>query len=439
MATSHPRYSLPPVGRKPSLNRHASYTSSPRLDDHVRAAASVPTHARLHKRGTSDSSAPTGSPTTSQSPDLAVLASRSMDTPTSSSQEEGRRSLDFVSARRLRPYLRKLHTREDNSLDLSLPAPDSGSPAGLGIHDYATGPRSVADVHFASATRRQQHNRSTSGNSMNSASSGGLRQPTAPFLRHTPRQFSDLSEHSQPGSIHEENALAEAVDIMSDDEFVYRQGIFDPQRRSGSMSSSTPNAQAPIHSFSSGSISRMPSRSQTSLSNLYDNTRSRRDTMKSELAHSPSSRTSLDKAIGFVRGRESPVDPASRAASIRALRAEFQAKEEAKERKLEKDALRKRDRDERKRAKHEDRYQRPEMEEINEKVDDAPAIPPRPVSGQTTGTSHNSGTPPYILQSNTTRTTRATTNKRRTRRPIRSRWAAFVAWFRTRLLRLKCL
>ncbi|KAH7065191.1 hypothetical protein B0J12DRAFT_561707 [Macrophomina phaseolina] len=402
------------------------------------------THARLHKRGgSSQSNCSAPSPTTrSHSPDISSLPYRPVDA--SGMQEEGRRSLDLAvhSARKLRPYLRKLHTRDDVSLDLSIPAPDLGSPSGLGIHDFGAPPRSVTDVTFASAGARHRHvhHRSTSSNNSDFSSSSGRRQPTAPFLRHTPRQFSDLSEHSQPPSIYDEECIAEAGDIMSDDEYLYRQHAYDPRRRSGSMSS-TPNAPAPLHSVSTGSVSRLGSRSQTSLSNLYDPARQRRDTMRSETATSPSSRTSLDKAIGFVRGRESPVDPASRAASIRALRAEFQAKEEAKERKAEKEAAKRRDREERRRAKLEERYPRkPEMEEINEKADstvDTGEYSSVPSSNTTTA--HNSVLPPYVLQSSAPKPQRTPTASKRPRRRVKGRWATFVAWFRTRLIRLKCM
>ncbi|KKY24714.1 hypothetical protein UCDDS831_g02332 [Diplodia seriata] len=269
------------------------------------------THARLHKRGgSSNSNCSAPSPTArSHSPDISSLPYRPVDT-SGVIQEEGRRSLDLAvhSARKLRPYLRRLHTRDDVSLDLSVPAPDLDSPSGLGIHEFRTPPRSATDVTFTSAAARHRHvhNRSTSGNS-DLSNSSGRRQPTQPiFLRNTPRQFSDVSEHSQPPSIYDDDCIAEAGDIMSDDEYLHRQNAYDPRRR----------------------------------------------------------------AIGLVRGRESPVDPASRAASIRALRAEFQAKEEAKERKAEKEAAKRRDREERKRAKLEERHPgRPEMEEINEKAD----------------------------------------------------------------------
>ncbi|KAL1636704.1 hypothetical protein SLS58_009691 [Diplodia intermedia] len=403
------------------------------------------THARLHKRaGSSNSNCSAPSPTArSHSPDISSLPYRPVDA-SGAIQEEGRRSLDLAvhSARKLRPYLRRLHTRDDVSLDLSVPAPDLDSPSGLGIHEFRTPPRSATDVTFTSAAARHRHvhNRSTSGNS-DLSNSSGRRQPTQPiFLRNTPRQFSDLSEHSQPPSIYDDDCIAEAGDIMSDDEYLHRQNAYDPRRRSGSMSS-TPNAPAPLHSASSGSVSRLGSRSQTSLSNLYDPVRQRRDTMRSETATSPSSRTSLDRAIGLVRGRESPVDPASRAASIRALRAEFQAKEEAKERKAEKEAAKRRDREERKRAKLEERHPgRPEMEEINEKADstiDAGEYSSAPSSN---ATAHNSSLPSYVLQSSAPPgPQRSNTASKRPRPRVKGRWATFVAWFRTRLLRLKCI
>ncbi|KAF2139879.1 uncharacterized protein K452DRAFT_289261 [Aplosporella prunicola CBS 121167] len=425
MSSSYSKHHMRPS----SLHQRPSYTSSPRPDQYA-TGHSKPSHAKLHKRS-STSAVP------SASPDLAAISPLPMDLP----HEEPRRSLDLAthSARKFKPYLRRLSTKERNSLDLSLPAADNESFSALGIQEYAVVPRSVPDANFPHAGPRHQHHRSTSSNSQDSASSGRLRQPTVPYvnaIRQASRQFKPPSERSHPDSVYEEDYIGEAGDIMSSDEFFCRQPALESRRRSGSMSS-TRNAPAPLHSLSTGSVTRLGSQSQTSLSNL----RSRREISRSETAPSPGSRTSLDKAFGFVRGRESPVDPLSRAASIRAARMEFQAKEEAKERKAEKEAMKKRDREERRRAKQEERQQHISDQEedyerhsLDEKTDSVPSADEEHPSPSPTEDS----SPTHTVPPSTTRTVRTCTDLR-TRRPVKSRWAAFVAWFRTRLLRLKCL
>ncbi|KAF2091215.1 hypothetical protein K490DRAFT_54109 [Saccharata proteae CBS 121410] len=419
--------------RQSSLSKNAvpAKSSRPTVST-IQSSKTLPPHARLHKRVNSASSVP--SARSSLTPELSGNAFQRV------SEEQSRRSIDGAT-RRLKPYLRKLSTKDHNSLDLSLPALDSDSPTGLGIRDYGMPPRTVSDVTFAHAGGRHRHQRSTSsGNSQYSNGSAGLRQAPTSYvhpMRQTPRPFTPPGTQSNSTSVHDEDYIAEAGDIMSEDEFMYRRQLFESSRRSGSFSTSAPAAPAPIHTHSTNSITRLGSQSTTSLSNLAN--RQRRDTMKTyESGTSPSSRTSLDKAFGWVRGRESPVDPASRAASIRAARMEFLEKEEAKERKQEKEALKKQEREDRKRFKlqnrqseHDERHSLPSLSTLNEKVDTVPgwdySSPERPLPAEI----QPPGPGP--------RTRTSTGTNYHPKRRVKSRWATFMAWFRTRLLKLGCL
>ena len=71
-----------------------------------------------------------------------------------------------------------------------------------------------------------------------------------------------------------------------------------------------------------------------------------------------SSRASIDKAVSFLSRASEPEDPAARAANIRALRRAFEEKQAAKERKMEKVEMKRRDTAEMKRMKKEDERRR---------------------------------------------------------------------------------
>jgi hypothetical protein len=230
----------------------------------------------------------------------------------------------------------------------------------------------------------------------------------------------------------------EAMDIMSDDEYHYRQRMFDHNKRSESVGS-MPAHPPPLHIHTNSSLTRLNNQSQSSL----QGTRSRGDTLRSmESLGTPSSRTSLDKSVNFLRSGKHEDDPASRAASIRAARIAYNEKEEAKAIRAEKEAMRQLERDSKKHTKKSDRIRRK-----SDATDKGTRI--RSNSGNEKqefvtkayndfNPAHSRSLPALVSTANSGGRTRAYTKSstRSSRRSAKSSWLGFLAWFRTRVLRL---
>jgi hypothetical protein len=299
-------------------------------------------HGRLHKRGNSASSM-----TSQLSPvaDQGAFTFNRSETPMVTYEEPWNeiptKPMPTASSShplKIKPYIRKLSSSKDsNALDLSRPVEENERLAGLGISEYGGYSPSVSDVNFAPVNGgRNRHTRSTSNTSQFSTSSS-LQRPTAPYVpsvRPIPRPYTPPISNSTPASVLGSEAGVEDITIMTDEEYRSRQHAFDPARRSGSISSSTPGAPPTLRIHTTSSSTRLAgsySQSSVSLTSPIAQSRPRGDTLKSmEATTSPISRTSLDKAFGFVRpSRDAPTDPVSRAANIRAAREAFIAKEEA--------------------------------------------------------------------------------------------------------------
>jgi hypothetical protein len=360
----------------------------------------------------------------------------------------------------LKPYWRKLSlSQRDNSnvVDLSRSYAENQSIAGLAFFDES---RSASDLAFSpSGAARSLHKRSTSNNSNFSISSGQQR-PTAPYaypMRHTPRPYTPpIARSYTANSSGNSDASDEADDIMSDEDFRSRQRAFDPSRRSGSIGSLPIVNPQPYQSYSNSSLTRLNNVSNSSL----PTSRSRGDTMRS-VDTVPSSRTSMERAIGFFNrstsaggkaGVDEPVDAASRAATIQAARMAYAEREEAKERKAEKEHLKQQGKAERKKRMKEERTRR--KSESGAPTGTGASAGAGGVTTAITGTdeklgfvgrayddyepSHTRSLPYHVP------TVQAAIDTRPNAPPkpvasssVKSRWLGFVAWFRTRLLRMK--
>lgn len=349
------------------------------------------------------------------------------------------------SAPKIKPYLRKLSTKDSNSLDLSRPAAENETLANINLSEvYMANYRSASEVPFTPVGgSRHRHRRSTSNTSQFSTSSS--QRPTQPFkhpMRQNPRPYTPPVGQSYPNSVTEN----EADDILSEDEFHYRQHIFDPSRRSGSVSSAT----APVLSLhTSTSFTKLGGQSQTNLSVSPAGangtaTRQRGDTLRSfdtAVATSPSSTASFDKVksfLSFNADRDSPVDPATRAREIQAARAAYREREEAKERKAEKEALKAADRESRRQIRQEERTRRKSechSRSVSRNVSNEKL--PRPSVG---GRQYSD----YAQTHDLSMPARVETGFHRTEatpavsktKAARSTWLTFVTWFRTRIFRL---
>ncbi|KAF2853545.1 hypothetical protein T440DRAFT_310097 [Plenodomus tracheiphilus IPT5] len=411
------------------------------------------TSGRLHKRSRSASSQ-----TSALSPvaDKGAFTFSRTETPQviEEAWTEPRRPMPSATpTQKIKPFLRqKLSHKESSGLDLSRPAAENDL-AGLGISEYDGYSRSITDVTFTSVNGRNRHNRSTSNTSQFSTSSGLTRPTPLPPIRQTPQLFTPPISRSSPPSVL--GSEYENGDIMSDDEHRLKQNAFDPSRRSGSISSSTQGAPLRIHTNNSSTrLAGSYSQSSVSLTSPVGIARTRGDTLKSiDTTTSPSSRTSFDQTYKFIRGgRDSPVDAASRAASIRAARQKFEEEQRAKERKYEKEAHKQLERDHRKQLKREDLQRR--QSETHDRADymrtrtssdpenekaPRPSVSGRPsVGGRQYSDhreAHSNSLPKYVKTIDPEKQTGLVPEVTRSR-AAKGRWLRFVTWFKTRLLRM---
>ncbi|KAI9689836.1 MAG: hypothetical protein M1822_009718 [Bathelium mastoideum] len=445
----------------------------------------IPSHGKLHKRGTSASSIPSPSSPAVEN----VYGFKRSETPAVTYEEPATLSKSPTqnSAVKIKPYLRKLSTRDNTpTLDLSRPAAENEGLAGLGINDFGSPSFAGNDGAFGYGVRRNPHNRSQSVNSTYSATSGAFK-PTQPFvhpMHKTPRPYTPPSGNSfvtAPSPDDEAPDSGISSNIMSDEEFLQRQQAFEPYRARRSTSvSTTPHTVTPLNTNHTGSSSHLGlSASQTNLSikssnaTATSNTRPRGQTMNSfeTYSASASSRASMDKTFPFIRGSkdaDNALDSAaSRAASIHAARIAYNEKEQAKERKL----LSKAQKAEQKQREYMIQKKLKEEKHRRKSSVDEGTRPGRPRTAQEdrTSSSHgrkksNAGThddsthvlegkeyanfvPVHNLSLPITGTTASAAGpERRTgekaaiglesKKGARGSWWRFMTWLRTRLLRL---
>jgi hypothetical protein len=295
-------------------------------------------------------------------------------------------------------------------IDLSRSAAENEGLAGLGISDLGGSSRSTTEI---SNGRNRHHARTTSNTSQLSNSSS--RRPSAPYvhpMRQTPRPYTPPLSQSFSNSLPDSDSSQDAVAGVPEQDYGITPNFINPSRRSTS-SNSTPRPSPLLRLKSSDS--------KWSQSSLHHSGPSamRRDTLRSVDGHIPSARSSFDRAAGFLRAREEPLDPNDRAAQIQAARKAYQEREQAKAQRLEKAQAKQTEKENRKRYRLEER-QRLEMQE--QELRAAQASTGDGVNEKTsTGPNDQSkyGAPPVS-----------------TKRAAISPWIRFTTWFRTRLLKL---
>lgn len=323
-------------------------------------------HGKLHKRNTSaDTSISfTTSPLMPNSP--TSIGRPSLDISRRPTLEESWEEASTTNSNlKVRPFFRKLSTKDSGIVDLSRPAAENEGLAGLGIaiNEYGNGPgygfasKSASDVSFEHMNRpnRTRHIRSPSSNSQfSTTTANSFQRPNPSYARPTTRPFTPPISQSYTTSLGGRSSSDEDVineKSRTEEDMNYRQlmshAIEPKHYRSGSLSSAgNISAPAPLYIRTSDSVTRFNSPSQTSL----HATRSRGATLQSVDTVSPSSRPSMDKTFGFFRQRSGGteaelIDSAtSRAASIQAARIAYQEKEDAKARKAEKEEIRQQER-----------------------------------------------------------------------------------------------
>lgn len=319
----------------------------------------VSRHGKLHKRSDSGSS---------------LISSAS----TMAYANKTDAAFKTTASQRIKPYLRKMSMKDDDEeqgrLDLSRPwvgheAQDEDGPlSGLAIRDFSAPSRSVSEVTFISAGRRTSHKRAASVSSPTSSHFTQRRssQSVVPPMRTPSNPYTPTSAFS--GTFpHSEDEVDESADILADD--LHRTSIERWRSRRTTSIGSAPYNMNPSQNYSAASLTKLANVSQSNLSTRSGSSIGtapeikigplRRDTARSiDLGTTASSRNSIDRAVSFLSRTSEPEDPSSRAANIRALRRAFEEKEAAKERKLEKAEMKRRDTFETKRQKQEEQQRR---------------------------------------------------------------------------------
>ena len=318
----------------------------------VVATKSAAVHAKLHKRDSSSSSIPT--PKTAAfpafdpnyqdivSPPAIYYDSYAPPSPASS----------IRSKVKIKPLLRKLQPQEKTSLDLSRSTAEN---EGLGIYTSSSG-RDGRGGSDASGGMRGYHARTISGTSqMSSTTTSSTHRSGSQYvhpMRQTPRPFTPPPTHSQHPSV----ANSDPSSINTPDR---------PQPHHYTSSSSNLSTYAPFPTLKrtppplhirTQSSSRLTSSSQTNLpgtpsSLRYADTFSPPDPMPS------TARSSFDTFHKRSR-TNTATDAATQLAAVQALRAEFNAREAAKDLKIRQAEARVQQKDARKREKRDESARR---------------------------------------------------------------------------------
>ncbi|KAL1304550.1 hypothetical protein AAFC00_003528 [Neodothiora populina] len=378
-----------------------------------------------------------------------------------------------IASQKIKPYLRKMsmrdHDEEQGRIDLSRPSGDYDSSQRLcDMNDSDTDTsHPTHEAGFLPTIRRRSthHRRATSLSSPLSTHATTLR-PTQSFIhttRHVSQPYAPPPAFSNTTFPNSEDEVEESADIITDD--LRRTSIERWRSRRTVSSTSAPYASSmlPSQTYSAASLTKLTSTSQSNLSEQSANSvrssheikpiHSRRSTgLSLDLSTTPSSRTSIDRAVGFLSRSPEPEDPAARAANIRALRRAFEEKEAAKARKLEKLEMKRRDTAEMKRSRKEDRdrrrseaddrthHQSSFEDKVNRRRSTNAVAEASPLDEKMAGTEYSRHSPVPTLslpiqggQGGAASETRVHTEVSKTK-AAKSHWVRFRAWSKTRML-----
>ena len=400
------------------------------------------THGKLHKRGGSASSS-------IQSPQLPPALEHLPSDYKGSGEFRRVKYTDEQweiqsknGPNKIKPYLRKLSSKDDNRIDLGRTTEENERIAGLGIGEFPSlsGPKSASDVSFNPVNGRGRHGRATSNGSQFSVSS--LQKPSAPYahpMRQTPRPYTPPTAKSYANSVMTADAVDEPTDLITVEDI--RPRFYSESHHRTDSIGSLPAHARPLYTHSSTSFTRLNASQSSIPASLPTGGRSRGATIQSlDTMNSPSSgRPSFDKAVSFLhkgKSHDEYESEASRLASIRALRAAYNEKEEAKEAKYEREAAKQANKqakkDERKRRKSDtsaSAYRVPSHSTTNEKAE---------VVGKAYDdySATHASSLPKITSEKTTRPRGSTnTSSGSGNRGAKSSWVRFIAWLKTRFLR----
>ncbi|MCJ1253593.1 hypothetical protein MMC24_001405 [Lignoscripta atroalba] len=411
------------------------------------AAMSAPSHAKLHKRGSSGSSV--ASPQTVSFPAFdphysSASAFPQRITPPITYEDVYTPPSPSSTARskvKIKPLLRKLASQEKNSIDLSRSAAEN---EGLGIYASSTmgGTRGGADVTYNTG-KRGYHARTTSGTSQISTTttSSNHRAGTQYVhpMRQTPRPYTPPLAHSYQNSLtSSEMSAPKSANTLGEGQHSYSQ-TRDPSLENNPLPyAPLPSAKRtppPLH-LRTTSGTHLTSTSQTNIPGTPSSLRLHTESLTSPDAMPQTSRSSLESAFRKRSRTDTNTDPAAQAAAVLALRAEFNAREAAKDLKIQQAAARAYER-EAKRRERRDESARRKLEAQGRKRARSNAASEKSVPLSTGGHS----TPAVFsidMQDNADypRRTRAATATSATK-AVSSQWSLFWFKFKTMWLKFK--
>jgi len=150
----------------------------------------------------------------------------------------------------------------------------------------------------------------------------------------------------------------------------------------------------------------------------------------------------MDKAASFFKAsRDEPMNPAERAAAILKARAEFSEKQAESERRVERDRQKRLDREHQKKSQDEDRQKRKSESDqrrqrtrtiSNEKVPEITGAREYANYNQT----HARALPARVEPASPQRNVNPRSKGDDSNKSLKKQWLAFIAWLRTRFLRL---
>ncbi|KAI9665376.1 MAG: hypothetical protein M1831_001814 [Alyxoria varia] len=245
-----------------------------------------------------------------------------------------RNSAKSTSRDKLKQNLRKFSQNKDDnstSLDLSRTAAENQERSGLAINSPSSGSPLVSETGVFHNAPLRAHGRTHSGTSFQSNISGSFK-PTTPFtlqMKPSPRPYTPPTEF----------ATATRSSSALSDNFDHPSGGVRPSESTDWVGARPTEVSKPTLWLNTDDR-RLADSPQPSMSQSFY-PRSRRDTNRS-VETTTSSRPSVDRSMGFVRGvyhpssKNSPVvDDSSRQASIQAARQAFTEREEAKARRYD--------------------------------------------------------------------------------------------------------
>lgn len=405
-------------------------------------------HGKLHKRGGSSSSSFVQSPALPPAIEYLPSDYKSPEYKGSGEFRRGKYTDDQWEVNnsrngpnKIKPYLRKYVSKDDNRIDLSRTTEENEKIAGLGIGEIPLRPtsKSASDVTFSRLDGRTRHGRAASNGSQFSVSS--LQKPTAPYahpMRQTPRPYTPPIARSYANSVMTADANDEPTDLITIDDL--RPRIYSESHHHTESVGSLPLHPPLLNTYhSSNSFTRLNASQSSIFSSLPTGGRSRGDTLRSiDTLNSPSGsgRPSLDKAVSFLhkgRSHDENESEASRAASIRALRAAYNEKEEAKEAKYAAQANRRVQKEERIRRKSDTASTIPRVKGGNGTQDEKAKVMGKAYDDYSA--THASSLPNVTSEKRRPRGNTNTSSSSGNKGP-KSNWVRFVAWLKTRFLRL---